>query len=294
MYPKKISAAPFPFNRRLARSIGWVVMALLGMHGFGVAQDQEKSEEALGQAAANATNPLAFVTKFQVQPNFTFKEEQARQLSLITRILQPSPTIGLPFIKSKDPSRVYTIYRLEAPLIGQTFPQAPALDATGLSDLILLDAVVFKKDWGLLGVGPGLILPTASDRPLGSGKWSAGLAGVYLNTRTKGLQFGILAQQYLSFAGDSDRPDQNFMLFQPIFNKILGNGYFLQFSPIMNFNWEQDTYTVPLAVGFGRAFARNLSMFIAPEYVVSGPNRGDFTIRLNINTMFAPPGGNTP
>ena len=268
-------------------------MALLGFPGSGVAQEGEKSEETLGNAAANATNPLAFVTKFQVQPNFTFKGDEARQLNLVTRLLQPSPTIGLPFIKSKDPSKVYTIYRLEVPVIGQTFPENPSLDATGLSDLILLDAIVFKQSWGLLGVGPGLIFPTASARPLGSGKWSVGLAGVYLNTKTKGVQYGMLVEQFFSYAGDPDRPDQNFMLFQPIFNKILGGGYFLQFSPIMTFNWEQNAYSVPLAVGIGRAFARNLSMFIAPEYVVSGPNQGDFTIRLNINTMFAPPGGNT-
>ena len=28
-------------------------------------------------------------------------------------------------------------------------------------------------------------------------------------------------------------------------------------------------------------------MFIGGEYVVSGPGQGDFTIRLNINAMFA-------
>jgi hypothetical protein len=36
------------------------------------------------------------------------------------------------------------------------------------------------------------------------------------------------------------------------------------------------------------AFATNLSLFIGGEYVVSGPDQGDFTLRLNINTMFAP------
>jgi len=249
---------------------------------------QNESKQNLDSAAANATNPLAFVTKFQIQPNYTFKDNSATQFSFITRIIQPSATVGLPFIKSKDPSKIYTMYRLEAPVIGQTFPENPNLDATGLSDLIILDVVAFKQDWGLLGVGPGLIIPTATDPAIGSGKWSTGLTGVYLNTKTKGLQFGALVQQFFSFAGQSERPDQNFMLFQPIFNKILDQGYFIQFSPIMNFNWETNKYSIPLAIGFGRAFAKNLSMFIAPEYVVSGPNKGDFTIRLNVNAMFAP------
>ena len=252
------------------------------------AQTQEDDNSGMENAASQATNPLAFITKFQMQPNYTFKDNSATQFNLTTRIVQPTQSIGLPFIKSKDPSKIYTIYRLEAPIIGQTFENTPSLNATGLSDLILLDVIAFKQKWGLLGIGPGLIIPTATDPAIGSGKWSAGITAVYLNTKTKGLQFGALFQQFNSFAGQSDREDKNFMLFQPIFNKILGKGLFLQFSPIMNFNWENDTYNIPLSLAIGKAFAKNLTMNFGPEYVVSGPNKGDFTLRLNINTMFAP------
>ena len=45
---------------------------------------------------------------------------------------------------------------------------------------------------------------------------------------------------------------------------------------------------IPLGLNFGKAFAKNLSLFIGGEYVVSGPGKGDFTVRLNINAMFAP------
>lgn len=56
----------------------------------------------------------------------------------------------------------------------------------------------------------------------------------------------------------------------------------------MVFDWERSEYTIPLGINVGKAFASNLSMFIGPEYVVSGPGKGNFTIRLNINMMFAP------
>lgn len=264
---------------------------LLGFLGL-CAQEAASGDSDLAEAAANAANPLAFVTKLQFQPNYTWKDGGGDQFSLIARILQPTATIGLPFIKSDDPSKVYTIYRLEAPVVSQTFPDnKETLDATGISDLILLDAVVFKQNWGLLGVGAGLIIPTASPDILGTGKWSAGPIFVALNTATPGLQWGALGQQFFSFAGDSDRGEQNFMLFQPIFNKILGKGLFLQLSPIMKFDWANGQYTVPISVVVGKAFARNLTMSIGPEYVVSGPNQGDFTLRLNFNGMLAPPGG---
>ena len=249
---------------------------------------QEKPADEIAAAAANATNPLAFVTKLQVQPNYTWKDNDANQINITSRIVQPTGTLGLPFFKSKAPSKVYTIYRLEVPVISQTFPNTASLDATGISDVILLDVVAFKQKWGLLGVGTGLIMPTASPKVLGTGKWSSGISGVVLNTKTKGLQYGVLFQQYWSFAGDADRQSKNFILFQPIVNKVIAKGVVLAFSPIMNFDWGNDDYTIPISLGITKVFAKNLSMSLTPEYVVSGPTKGDFTVRFQINAMFPP------
>lgn len=249
---------------------------------------EKKADGSLSEAAANATNPMAFVTKLQLQPNFAWKESKGRQINLTTRIIQPTGSILLPFIKSKDPSKVYTLYRLELPIIGQTFPATQALDATGLSDIIVLDLVAFKKPWGLLGVGPGIVIPTVTPAPISGGKWCAGITGVALNTKTKGVQFGALAQQFFSFAGSNTKPKRNFMLLQPIYNKMLGSGYFMGISPILLLDWENSDYTVPLSVSLGKAFAKNLSAFIAPQYVISGPGKGDFILQFQINAMFTP------
>jgi hypothetical protein len=261
----------------------WICLFLLLSAGRTYAQTPDNRE-----AAANATNPLAFVTKLQMQPNFTWKDQDARVLNLTTRIIQPTRTVGLPFIRSKNPEKVYTLYRLEVPLIGQSFPAMQQKDATGLGDLIILDAIAFKKKFGLLGVGPALIIPVMKPEQISGRKWGAGVTGVYLNTATKGIQWGALAEQFFTFGGDADRPETQFMLFQPIFNKIMSKGKFLQFSPIMNFNWTNSTYNIPLSLAFGKAFAKNLSVSAGAEYVVSGPDQGDFTIRLNFNAMFVP------
>lgn len=250
---------------------------------------QEKvAESSLGDAAANATNPAAFITKLQIQPNFTWKGDKARQINLTTRIVQPTASILFPFIKSKDPSKIYTIYRLEVPIIGQTFPAKPSLDATGLSDLIIADLVAFKQKWGIIGGGPVLLIPTTKPEPISGGKWCAGFDAVVLNTKTKGFLFGVLIQQYFSFAGSSNRQNRNFMLFQPLLNKIFKNGFFMGASPIMTFDWVNDTYSVPIILTFGKAFAKNLSAFIGPQYMLSGPNKGDVTVQFQLNAMFPP------
>ena len=268
----------------LIKSFAVMVIANMSLQQT-VAQTTQKEEPS---AAANATNPLAFVTKLQVQPNFTRKDNGGRVLNVTSRIIQPTTSIGLPFIKSKDPSKVYTIYRLEVPMVSQTFTKSPALDGTGLSDLVILDAIVFKKKWGLLGAGPGLIIPTMNPPQVSSRKWAAGLAGIVLNTQTKGLQWGVLAQQFFDFGGDANRKNKNFMLFQPILNKIFSGGQFIQVSPIFNFNWTDNSYNIPLSVNVGKAFAKNLSVLVGPEYVVAGPSKGDFTIRFQLNAMFPP------
>ena len=265
-----------------------IILLLYVICFCGFVTAQEKPADEIAAAAANATNPLAFVTKLQVQPNYILKENEATQINVTSRIIQPTATLGLPFIKSKNPEKVYTIYRLELPIIGQTFPNSPQLDATGLSDLVLLDVVAFKQKWGLLGIGTGLIIPTASSSFLGTGKWSSGISGVVLNTKTKGVQYGVLFQQYWSFAGDTDRQSKNFMLFQPILNKVIAKGIVASFSPIMNFDWQNNDFTIPLSIGLTKVFAKNLSMAFTPEYVVSGPTKGDFTLRLQINAMFLP------
>lgn len=265
-----------------------LIIALIFFIHLGFSIQAYAQEEDHSSAAANAANPLAFVTKLQFQPNYTWTDNSGDQLSLISRIIQPTPSIGLPFIKSKDADKIYTIYRLEFPIVSQTFDTTSPANATGLSDLVFLDVVAFKQNWGLLGAGFGMILPTATPEILGSGKLSTGPVIVALYTKIPKLQLGALAQQYFSIAGSSSRADQNFMYFQPIVNKILSKGYFLQFSPIMKFDWENDEFNIPLSIAVGKAFAKNLSMNIGPEYVISGPGKGNFTLRLNVNAMFAP------
>ena len=168
------------------------ILVLLGLWIFHSAFAQAPANAGNDEAAANAANPLAFVTKLQFQPNFTFKNGGGDQLTLISRIIQPSASMGLPFIESKNAVKIYTIYRIEFPVVSQTFQEPDDFrDATGLGDMVLLYAIVFKQEWGLLGVGPSLILPTGTSRYLGAGKWSAGLVAVALYTKIPRWQLGI-------------------------------------------------------------------------------------------------------
>jgi len=131
----------------------------------------------------------------------------------------------------------------------------PGDGATGLGDinysLFLSPAKPDKIIWGL---GPSLMLPTASDDQLGSQKWSAGATGVLL-TQPKPWSLGILARQLWSFAGDDDRADVSQALIEPFVNYNLANGWYLLTDLVITANWEADSsnrWTVPLGAGFGK------------------------------------------
>ena len=93
------------------------------------------------------------------------------------------------------------------------------------------------------------------------------------HTKIKGLVLVLSAQQFFNFAGSSSKPNRNFMILGPVVNKILKKGYFVSFNPNITLDWANSNYSVPLAVSLGKAFARNLSAFVAPQYMLSGSGK---------------------
>ena len=103
------------------------------------------------------------------------------------------------------------------------------------------------------GVGPTLVFPTASERTTGQGKWQAGPAAAIAFAPAEWL-VGILAQNPISFAGDTDRKDANALFLQPFATYQLGRGWFVRTQPQMAFDWQTGKQVLPLDLGAGRVF----------------------------------------
>ena len=130
--------------------------------------------------------------------------------------------------------------------------------ATGLGDInysvYVSPAEPGKVIWG---IGPSLMMDTATEDELGSGKWSAGPTAVVL-IQPKPWTIGLLGRQLWDFAGDSDRQNFNQLLLEPFINYNLDNGWYLISDMILTANWEADssnTWTIPLGGGAGKMFA---------------------------------------
>ncbi len=250
-----------------------------------VCKAQDKQQSVNQAAAVNALNPAARVIKFQVQPNYSVFKSGGQQLDLITRIVIPYDGVYLPFFKPKD-KKYFTMVRVEIPVISQTYDPASPLNATGLGDINISEVLARKFSWGKIGFGPCIGFPAATEPVLGSGKWTAGLVAVAIYNKPKHLMLGIFVNQYFSYAGSSSRPSKNYLTAQPFIDYIFNKGYFIMVNPVCTFDWQEDNYIIPLAMGFGKAFAKNLSAYIMPEYIVSGSTKKSWVIQFNLNTMF--------
>jgi hypothetical protein len=217
------------------------------------AAQQEPSAEEL---AKKTQNPVADLISVPLQNNWNFGAGFNHNKTIY--VLNVQPVIP---IKLNDEWNLIT--RIIMPIINQPnlSPSlgglVPSSTGTGFGDFnptfFFSPAKPGELIWGL---GPTLTLPTATDRDLGSGKWSMGPAGVALTMQGPWV-FGALMNNQWSVGGWGDRA-VNAMLLQWFVNYNLPDGWYLTTSPIVTANWKADkggdVWTVPLGGGFGKLF----------------------------------------
>ena len=126
---------------------------------------------------------------------------------------------------------------------------------TGVGDTILatlLGREVYKDIE--IGVGPSFILPTATKKATGQGKWQAGPAASIFYV-PKGWTVGVIPQVWWSFAGDSDREDTNQMEIQYIIARHFKGGWNIRSRPTIEADFKADSgnrWNVPVGGGISK------------------------------------------
>ena len=197
--------------------------------------------------AKQTQNPLANLISLPLQNNFDFKDGP-HERTRYTLNIQPV----VPF---KLTEKWNLITRTIFPLRYQPDITQSTGGVFGIADTTFT-AFLSPKASGkfIWGVGPVLLLPTATDDALGTGKWGAGPSIVALITPDPWV-IGFVASNVWSFAGDSDRDKVNFFTFQYFINYNLPNGWYLTSAPINTANWEAEDgnkWTIPVGGGGGK------------------------------------------
>ncbi len=211
--------------------------------------DEPASEAARTAALAKAAqNPVANMISFPIQNNTNFGVGPYERDQ---DVLNFQPVIPLHITKNWN-----LITRTILPVVWQPDASQPTGQGWyGFGDLnpslFFSPAKPGKVIWG---VGPAIVLPTATAPELGQGKVSAGPGVVVLSTPGHWV-IGALANNVWSFAGTGSRPPVNQFLLQYFINYNMKKGWYVTTAPIITADWRASSgnqLTLPFGGGFGR------------------------------------------
>lgn len=258
-------------------------ICLVPMLGFAAFAAQAQNADALAKQLAN---PIASLTSVPLQLNYDAGIGTMDDGDKYTLNVQPVIPVSIG-------EEWNMISRTIVPIISQQdiYPGSGSQFGLGdtLQSLFFSPKALTKTGW-TWGVGPALLVPTATDDLLGGGKWAAGPTVVALRQTQTGWTYGLLANHLWSFAGDSNRSDINSTYLQPFLAKGLGEGRTVSVALESTYNWEARQWTVPLNIGYSkvsRIGKQLVSYQGGVRYYLQAPNTGaEWGLRFTFTLLF--------
>ena len=139
------------------------------------------------------------------------------------------------------------------------------------------------------GAGPVFLVPTATDRALGSGKWGVGPTGVILKISGQ-TTYGLLANHIWSFAGSSSRGDVSATFVQPFVSYTTRSATTWGLNFEISRDWIGDNWLVPVNATVSQLVVigkQPVSIGGAFKYWIESPAGGpDWGLRLVVTFLF--------
>jgi len=232
--------------------------------------------------AKSLSNPVANLISLPVQSNLDFGVGPGDGTKWTTNI-QPVIPFGL-----NDDWNV--ISRTILPVIDQQgIALGGANNAFGLGD-ITQSFFFSPKDpepfiWG---IGPAILLPTATDSHLGLNQWAAGPTAVVLKQQN-GWTYGALANQLWSFAGSGDQT-VNATYLQPFLSYTTPKATSITVNLESTYDWQNSQWTVPANLMVAQVLKigdQPVQFFGGLRYYLDKPTNGpDWGIRFGFTMLF--------
>jgi hypothetical protein len=213
----------------------------LALSTTGIVSAEEASGSSTADLAKKLANPVSSLISVPFQLNYDGNIGPADDGERVTLNIQPVVPVSL-----NDEWRM--ISRTILPVIHQKdiFPGAGS--QTGIGDIT--QSLFFSpQEPGASGViwgaGPVLLVPTASDDLLGTGKWGAGPTMILLK-QSGHVTYGALANHIWSFGGDGDRADVSSTFLQPFVSLTTPDAMTYGLNIEATYDWESDEAGIPL------------------------------------------------
>ena len=253
----------------------------------------QTAPEAAGQAVAAAPsasdlakqtqNPIASLISFPLEANWDMGVGDRKATSTLLNV---QPVIPFPVSKGTN-----VVLRVIMPVTSQPTSEADGSRTNGLGDIVFSTFFTPARSGRVIwGVGPVLLLPTATNGTLGSEKFGVGPTAVALVQPGK-WSIGMLVNQIWSTSGASDREDVDRAYLQPFMDYNLGSGLALGASAEVTGNWEadHDKWSGPVLLRVSKVTMLGkrpvkLQVAAGPTF---GPDEGpDWRFRFQMNFLF--------
>ncbi|MDR7147953.1 transporter [Rhizobium sp. BE258] len=140
------------------------------------------------------------------------------------------------------------------------------------------------------GAGPVFLLPTATDKMLGSGKWGLGPTAVVLK-QDGPWTYGALANHIWSVTGNSDRPDISSTFLQPFISYTTPDAWTFSLNTESTYDWKNDQWAVPINFSVAKLLKfgeQPVSFQVGARYWAEAPENGPngWGFRAGITFLF--------
>ncbi len=271
--------------RRHGSMLGLVIIAS-ALATRAQADDQTAEQAKQAELAKQLANPVAALISVPVQYNYDRYGGANDGAAVNSVVFQPV----IPFSLDEHWN---LITRTIIPLMDQRHFPVDALNQSGLGDITASQFLSPKSStaggWNW-GAGPIELLPTATDRVLGTGKWGLGPTAVVLK-QSGPWTIGYLGSHIWSVGGGAHRDNIDVTSMEPFVAYTTSMYTTVAVYTETTYDWQAGQWTVPVIVEAGQLFQigpQILQLAVDGKYWAESPDGGPkgWGVRVQLTFLF--------